>query len=623
MNNANNTPYTPYGITSYLYLIRLLAVIAIVLMSFTSLEHDAMRAVVAANEKSVGSLLLITELKQLLAAVSSIDIAFIEGAIKDIVTSLNKAENLLFVSGILTTLQMLIIKLSLMDVIKYAVVLCFVASFIGWFQRLSLKALLVLLMLSPGLTLYSNTLHFLADDMVKVIEGDLYTKLSHLTRELDKEKNTLLKKHQADLKKIDHSHSDFKWFHRLIADVSYDFDDVKDTVEGDYSTLVTVLRGGGKAILKETIGYFTKLFFLAFLLPVGYLYLLYAVVRYAFPKAPYAEVKLLDKLEQNVANNRHHLLADIKARNGIVSGVAHWLKHLFITPFTTKIKQESDKIQQDVQALKQELKQEIEQEIKHKAVAAEQAIENTVKHDIHQAINSTEQALTNEIRLIQQGVRHAIQARMNHLNQFLLQLNSNIKTEIKTEITQRIHTELLALNFAFNSAVESEADELKNEAKDEVKAKIETEYQHLLSNLEHAIQQHLLTANDDLHALQQQIEQSLQRQAQHVVNKAGQEMQDVKAEQARLIATVQTKFAALLQQSGTAFSHHLQALENKTEKLGLAAQGQAQDALANLLHKALNDAQTQLKEAETELLTKIGDHANALEKSLENSAVKD
>jgi len=609
MNNANNTPYTPYGITSYLYLIRLLAVIAIVLMSFTSLEHDAMRAVVAANEKSVGSLLLITELKQLLAAVSSIDIAFIEGAIKDIVTSLNKAENLLFVSGILTTLQMLIIKLSLMDVIKYAVVLCFVASFIGWFQRLSLKALLVLLMLSPGLTLYSNTVHFLADDMVKVIEGDLYTKLSHLTKELDKEKNTLLKKHQADLKKIDHSHSDFKWFHRLIADVSYDFDDVKDTVEGDYSTLVTVLRGGGKAILKETIGYFTKLFFLAFLLPVGYLYLLYAVVRYAFPKAPYAEVKLLDKLEQSVANNRHHLLADIKARNGIVSGVAHWLKHLLITPVTTKIKQESDKIQQDVQALKQEIEQELKQEIEHKAVTAEQAIENTVKHDIHHAVNATEQALTNEIRLIQQGVRHAIQARINHLNQFLLQLNSNIKTEIKTEITQRIHTELLALNFAFNSAVESEADELKNEAKDE--------YQHLLSNLEHAIQQHLLTANDDLHALQQQIEQSLQRQAQHVVNKAGQEMQDVKAEQARLIATVQTKFAALLQQSETAFSHHLQAWEHKTEKLGLAALGQAQDALANLLHKALNDVQNQMKEAETELLTQIGDHANALEKSLE------
>jgi|GEM_PF-6013670 len=599
MNNANNTPY---GITSYLYLIRLLAVIAIVLMSFSSLEHDAMRAVVAANEKSVGSLLLITELKQLLSAVSSIDIAFIEGAIKDIVTSLNKAENLLFVSGILTTLQMLIIKLSLMDVIKYAVVLCFVASFIGWFQRLSLKALLVLLMLSPGLTLYSNTLHFLADDMVKVIEGDLYTKLSHLTRELDKEKNTLLKKHQADLKKIDHSHSDFKWFHRLIADVSYDFDDVKDTVEGDYSTLVTVLRGGGKAILKETIGYFTKLFFLAFLLPVGYLYLLYAVVRYAFPKAPYAEVKLLDKLEQSVANNRHHLLADIKARNGIVSGVVHWLKHLIITPVTTKIKQESDKIQQDVQALKQEIKQKIGQEIKHKAVTAEQAIENTVKHDIHHAVNATEQALTNEIRLIQQGVRHAIQARINQLNQFLLQLNSNIKRKLKNE--------LLALSLAFNNAVESEVNELKNEAKDE--------YQHLLSNLEHAIQQHLLTANDDLHALQQQIEQSLQRQAQHVVNKAGQEMQDVKAEQARLIATVQTKFAALLQQSETAFSHHLQALENKTEKLGLAALGQTQDALANLLRKALNDVQTQLKEAETELLTKIGEHANALKKSLEN-----
>lgn len=596
MNNANNTPY---GITSYLYLIRLLAVIAIVLMSFSSLEHDAMRAVVAANEKSVGSLLLITELKQLLSAVSSIDIAFIEGAIKDIVTSLNKAENLLFVSGILTTLQMLIIKLSLMDVIKYAVVLCFVASFIGWFQRLSLKALLVLLMLSPGLTLYSNTLHFLADDMVKVIEGDLYTKLSHLTRELDKEKNTLLKKHQADLKKIDHSHSDFKWFHRLIADVSYDFDDVKDTVEGDYSTLVTVLRGGGKAILKETIGYFTKLFFLAFLLPVGYLYLLYAVVRYAFPKAPYAEVKLLDKLEQSVANNRHHLLADIKARNGIVLGVAHWLKNLLITPVTTKIKQESDKIQQDVQALKQEIGQETE----HKAVAAEQAIENAVKHDIHHAINSTEQALTNEIRLIQQGVRHAIQARINHLNQFLLQLNSNIKRDIKTEITQRIHTELLALN----NAVASEA---------------KTEYQHLLSNLEHAIQQHLLTANDDLHALQQQIEQLLQRQVQHVVNKAGQNVQEVKAEQARLIATVQARFAALLQQSETAFSHHLQALEHKTEKLGLAALVQAQDTLKNLLHKALNDVQTRLKAAETELLTQIGEHANALEKSLEKQLGK-
>ena len=137
-NNTLTSASNPNSINNYLYLIRMLAVMSIVIMSFANIEQSALHYVVAANEKSLGSLLLLTELKQLLSALSSIDIVFIEGALKDIVASLDKAENLLFISSILTELQMLILKLSLLDIVKYAVVFFFITSFIVMFQRLSL-----------------------------------------------------------------------------------------------------------------------------------------------------------------------------------------------------------------------------------------------------------------------------------------------------------------------------------------------------------------------------------------------------------------------------------------------------------------------------------------------------
>lgn len=570
MNNAQSLPQTAsdqlYSISNYLYLIRLLAIIAIVLMSFMSWEQAAMHNVVAANEKSLGSLLLMAELKQLLAAVSSIDIAFIEGAVKDIVTSLEKAENLLFMSSILTTLQMLIIKLSMMDVIKYAVVFCFVTSFIGWFQRISLKALLVLLMLSPGLTLYSNTIHFLADDMARVIEGDLYSKLSHLTKTLDKEKNTLLKKHQEDLKKIDHSNSHFKWFHRLVSDVSYDYHDIKDTVSNDYHTLLTVLRGGGKAILKETIGYFTKLMFLTLLLPLGYFYLLYAVMRYAFPKAPFTQVHLLEKLEHDVISDRQHLVADIKHHNSILKGLKQWLQRLLITPIKTKIQQEEVTIHEQVKQEEQHLKDYAEQQIT--------ATESAITQAVQSRINTLEQGLRNEIRFIQQRIKQAVTQRVNKLNQYILQLNDDIQ--------QRIHAQLLALNTEVKQACQS-----------------------VITSLEQTVQHKLLAINDELQSLVRQTEHSLQQKLLHALNGAE---QDLQAEQQRVTQHIRATFKALLQHSEQEIQQVLQQLEQHAAQWQQAQlhslQAAVQDSLADL-HK-------QLKGAETSLVSELEQHAKVL-----------
>ncbi|PAJ72066.1 hypothetical protein CJF42_23215 [Pseudoalteromonas sp. NBT06-2] len=422
MNNAINMTSNSSFIINYIYLIRLLAVFAIVIISFASIEQDALATVVAVNEKSMGSLLLLTELKQLLSAVSSIHIAFIEGAITDVVTSLDKAENMLFVSTVLTTVQMLILKLSLLDVFKYASVLCLVLSFITWSQRISLKVLLVLLMVSPGLALYSNSVHVVSDDLAKVIEGDLYSKLALLTKELDKEKNTLLKKHQEEMKKVKNSHSDFKWFHKLVADVSYDFDDVKDNIEGDYKTLFTLVKGGGKAILKETIAYFSKLFFLVFLLPFGYFYLTYVVVRYSFPKVPYSEIQILDKLEKDISQNKHNLLSAIRSKGGLFKGMALWIRHTFVAPVKQMIKTVDAGVKTDTQSAIRESENHIKMEIEAK------------DNEIKSSIIKVEKRIPNDLAILKQKAHNAIQSRINSLNQHLINTTEHIRDSISNVV---------------------------------------------------------------------------------------------------------------------------------------------------------------------------------------------
>lgn len=51
MNNAINMTSNSSFIINYIYLIRLLAVFAIVIISFASIEQDALATVVAVNEK--------------------------------------------------------------------------------------------------------------------------------------------------------------------------------------------------------------------------------------------------------------------------------------------------------------------------------------------------------------------------------------------------------------------------------------------------------------------------------------------------------------------------------------------------------------------------------------------
>jgi len=265
------------------YYFQILASIAILLTCYSSLEHQAQLVLMSANNQSLEMLTFTTEMKQLLAVVSGLNFAFVQEMSSTISQSLDKIENLLLVSSMISAIQIAVINLSQHLWLKLLAITLLAASFWAPTRIVSCKILILVLAINPGLAIYSVSVKALSTEISESQNSQLHAKLKTLSANLKTDTQKLTQQHQQEITKIKQGHSSFKFVKTLWSDAKYEVKKVETKVSDDYETLKIMLNGGGKGLLKEAIIYFSQLILLLVVLPLGYLWLVAKLFQKSFP----------------------------------------------------------------------------------------------------------------------------------------------------------------------------------------------------------------------------------------------------------------------------------------------------------------------------------------------------
>ncbi len=286
------------------YSFQLFVIAGIALMCLTSLEMQAYQFLYLEDKRSLGILLTVAEVKQILNAISDMNIAFIHGATTDIVKALDKAQQFLIASSFITSLQLLVIKLSQYIWIKIIAVILLAGTFFARSKQLCSKVLILVLALNPGVVLFTIGVEKISNEIHhEEMDNGLYQRLSKMSANLKREHAELMQQHAAQMRKDDKEGGIFGWFHKIWDDVSYDYKYAKESVEGDLKEFRTILKAGGKTVFKDALLYFTNLFLIMVLLPFGYALGIYYLARHLFKQVPHSTVdftniELKDFLQQ-------------------------------------------------------------------------------------------------------------------------------------------------------------------------------------------------------------------------------------------------------------------------------------------------------------------------------------
>jgi hypothetical protein len=140
------------------------------------------------------------------------------------------------------------------------------------------QLLILLLAISPGLTLYSIGMHRLSSSLEKQLDSGLHSKLKLIAEKTDAEKSKLLRAHEEALKKEAHENSVEEFFSRVKSDVVYDVEKFSYDIKGDYEEIRALLNTGAANIIKELVVYIVHIILFYILSPLIYAYLIYRLM---------------------------------------------------------------------------------------------------------------------------------------------------------------------------------------------------------------------------------------------------------------------------------------------------------------------------------------------------------
>jgi len=228
------------------------------------------------------SLGILLELKALASSTSSSHIPLISGISASTVDTLTSAIQYLSWSDILVTVQLVLIALSKSMLIPVTMVAALIGSLIPNYKSVSLKVLVLLLLVNPGLPVYVSGIQYLAKEakldmgnhlskeLAQTHEDYKQKEIAHATKEELRNKQQLA---AAEAKGEDHI-SRFKKFEDKAAD---DLTKVGTKIEVGISEAYLVLKTACKAITVRTINLFTSILIQFILLPFLFFYGLFTL----------------------------------------------------------------------------------------------------------------------------------------------------------------------------------------------------------------------------------------------------------------------------------------------------------------------------------------------------------
>ena len=274
---------------------------ALVIIAITGvLEKNSLSYIKDISEKNLGFLGLVLEIKLILSGITDF-VPFLKEHNGTLSESLEKAEHYLLVVNVVSLVQLMLLELSKVWLFKVVLAVLFLATFLKPSKNLSTKFLILFLAVSPGLQIFSVTMHQISKTS-SIDYGEQYlTELKSSVKKMQTEKAQIMQEHEKKMTEIDNGKKGIRLFKKLKEDISYDLKKAKTTIKGDFSEIRILVRDGGKEIIRKLFIFCTMVLFSLLIVPIGYAIIVYVIYKSIITVEFKAQVKSIEeKLDEEL-----------------------------------------------------------------------------------------------------------------------------------------------------------------------------------------------------------------------------------------------------------------------------------------------------------------------------------
>lgn len=217
---------------------------------------------------------------------------------------LDKIFNFFFLANILIGIQYILLIVNKILFIKILIILFFVFRFVPQFKSIATKILIILLFFNPGLNLYIGAIKIISNEANMTIDNDLNEKINHI-------KGILGISPKIEIEELGDARSTLS---KVIGEIGIFGQNIQATAKDVANTITNpidstqktldeaktkilksmqVIGDGLSVILSLSIKYILNVFFLYFLMPILYFYIMYRVINYK----PLYHKEIIHKIE--------------------------------------------------------------------------------------------------------------------------------------------------------------------------------------------------------------------------------------------------------------------------------------------------------------------------------------
>jgi|GEM_PF-6205804 len=249
------------------------------------------------SERNLGFLGLVAELKIIISSIGDF-VPFLKDHNASFSESLEKAEHYLLIVNAISLIQLMLLEIGKTWLFKGALIGLLILSFFKVPRSLSLKLLILVLAINPGLQIFSVTMNQLSQTSSLNFGDEYLTELHTIVQKVDKERSQIMQEHAKKLTEINNGKKGIVLFKKLKEDISYDLKKAKTTISGDYSEIRLLVHDGGKEILRKLFIFCTTILFSLLIVPIGYTLIVYIMYQSLVTSQVKAQLRFIEEKVQ-------------------------------------------------------------------------------------------------------------------------------------------------------------------------------------------------------------------------------------------------------------------------------------------------------------------------------------
>ncbi len=256
------------------------------------------------SNKMLISVGIAVELKSIATSISDYNIPLLQNTANEISDIFDTTIQYLMISNILISVQVVITVLGKSLIFKIIPLLLLTGVFIKQYSQMSVKLLIIALMITPGLSVYVNSVHLISKSLQLDLGISLHNDLTSLKERYDNkisalEKKEKEKKETQTEKAEEKGKSEIGVVTKISDTVIDDLEHIGLRAKEGFSIVLNTLKDGKKQILQMAINLISNLIVLFVLLPLLYFYLINFVLKKFFH---FSMLKQIDAIEDENFN---------------------------------------------------------------------------------------------------------------------------------------------------------------------------------------------------------------------------------------------------------------------------------------------------------------------------------